>query len=360
MSGHLDAPFRPMPPAAAPDARAHALDRYLRLASRRALRVASLSGAPDARALVREALRDFVQAAGGQGESVWPVLFWGAVAQRLAGAERSRRTWRIGSRRAPAEFVAESDVAFLQLSQDDATARLDAALVALPSAQRLAFLLRVGEGLDVGATARALGLSDADVGTNLFRALRALRAGLRVAPAAQDDGRWILRCRALLDAAANEGHDAVAAVDAAPPVPAPARVTSPMPTPTPVAAAASVSPSPELRAKHPRAHDALAAPSRGRVEPASASRRRPRIGLWLGSLAVVAGLALIAWRLLPLPGTVSVAFPPPPAPTVQLAPSEDTPLAAPDFDLLADGDDEALLDDLAFHAWLDAVGAHED
>ena len=129
-----------------------------------------------------------------------------------------------------------------------------------------------------------------------------------------DPGAWILRSRALLDASVRD-------VDGA------------------------------TRSRLQRARNAA-------LQPAQAPDASPRTWAWAGTAAVIAGVALMLARLLPLhePAAVSAPVagtPPVAAPAPRLAPAEDTPLAAPDFDLLLDADDTALLDELEFYAWLD-------
>lgn len=304
------------PTTPAPSGDSDAPARFLREASRRALDMAilALPGRAEAQAAVAQTIRTFAQRHPGHPVSEWRVLFWSLLIARLDTHEHPH----IAAPRLPGSFERLPDTQALDL--------LHQALRALPHGQRQLFLLRVREDFDLGTLARITAHAESAVCTQLALALRNLRTMLQgdappcTSHETRNDGAWLLRCRALLDTAAHP---------------------------------------PEHTPPRPR-DKATAVPTSPVRQPRAAARSR-RWLIGLGVLAIGAGAAV---ALLPLLSPSDIPAEPPPAvvaaptplPPPRIAPSEDTPLAAPDFDLLLDAEDEALLDALEFHAWLAEEG----
>jgi RNA polymerase sigma-70 factor (ECF subfamily) len=179
--------------AARAEHREAALDAFLRSVERRALRHVELSGQSreDALDILQEAMLAFVRRYRDKPEPEWPLLFWRVLGSKLVDAQRRRSVlgrWFGWLGLGHDEDTGEDPLARVadpaepgpdgRLGDREATAALDAALQALPLRQRQAFLLRVWEGLDVAATATAMGVSEGSVKTHLFRALQSLRGRL--------------------------------------------------------------------------------------------------------------------------------------------------------------------------------------
>jgi RNA polymerase sigma factor (sigma-70 family) len=140
----------------------------------------------------REDARDAVQDAmlrlldyRGRPPDEWTALFWRILRSRMVDIQRRRlvrlRWLREDDGELPAwdEVGAEPGPGPARTEQArQAYQRLSAALGALPRRQREAFVLRVLEGLDVAATASAMGCSAGAVKTHLFRAREALQRHL--------------------------------------------------------------------------------------------------------------------------------------------------------------------------------------
>lgn len=167
------------------------LDRFLKSIERRALAMAELSTSDreEALDLVQDAMTNFVSRYGLHAESEWPPLFHRVLQNAMVDWGRRRTVrqgwlrswpWVGGTRdslrqdndpalacRAPGP---ERTLGATQFGSD-----LQHALRTLPLRQRQVFLLRVWEGLDVAATAQALGIGAGSVKTHLSRALAQLR-----------------------------------------------------------------------------------------------------------------------------------------------------------------------------------------
>jgi RNA polymerase sigma-70 factor (ECF subfamily) len=169
------------------------LDAFFRGVERRALRMAQLAvnDLDDAMELVQDSMLGFVRSYASKPESDWPPLFWRVLDSRIQDHHRRqsvRRRWRVffkfDNEHADdfdplTEFADPATAGPLDRMHGSEAARaIDAALKALPDRQRQAFLLRVWEGLDVAATAGAMGCSEGSVKTHLFRAMDALKRRL--------------------------------------------------------------------------------------------------------------------------------------------------------------------------------------
>jgi RNA polymerase sigma-70 factor (ECF subfamily) len=165
------------------------LDAFLAGVERRAFRVAELAlgSREDALDAVQDAMVRLVRYRA-RPAAEWSPLFWRIL--RAGLADRHRRN--AVRRRVLAVFgrdEAHDDDPIARLPDpdadparalDDGTAwrALGRALRALPRRQRECFLLRELQGLDVAATAAAMGCSAGSVKTHLSRALAALRVHL--------------------------------------------------------------------------------------------------------------------------------------------------------------------------------------
>jgi RNA polymerase sigma-70 factor (ECF subfamily) len=167
------------------------LDAFLKRVERRALRMAELATAnrEEALDLVQDAMCGFVRHYADKPPTEWAPLFYRVLDNRLNDWHRRRRvrsrwlfSWSRTTDDDSDEVVETPDPndpgPLARLAGHEAATALEAALARLPLRQRQVFLLRVWEGLDVAATAHALGVSEGSVKTHLSRALAALRRAL--------------------------------------------------------------------------------------------------------------------------------------------------------------------------------------
>lgn len=298
--------------SAAQPGSALAFDRFLRTVERPAIRIAELGEELHPRAVehVARAMADLGAGWAVLPESQWPVEFWRRLQRRL---DRSRGN---APARAFERLAAHEDEPAPDddpLAGEDAAWHLESALRALSTPQRLSFLLRVWEGMELASVAQALDMTPDVARTELFHALQRLHA--RLAPGATDR-RWVLRCRGLLDEWAGQ-------------IESPSLAPLAMVRRTVLQAA-------------PPAAEYVPAPPRDWV-------RRLGLAALLTGAAVLGWRGWQAWRTQPAVMTASVAELPaaaPPAPLVELA-----PVAAPDYELLADEEQYEVLRDLDFYAW---------
>jgi RNA polymerase sigma-70 factor (ECF subfamily) len=173
--------------------RSRALNQFLAGVELKAFRIAqtALRHEDDALDAVQDAMLQLSRAYADRPPQEWKPLFYRILENRIRDMQR-RRTVR-GRVIAWLPFRGDEDEEepdpiaqapspepqpVRRLEIDEAVGALEKALGALPRRQQQAFLLRTLEGLDVAATAAAMGCSEGSVKTHYFRAVQALRAQL--------------------------------------------------------------------------------------------------------------------------------------------------------------------------------------
>jgi RNA polymerase sigma-70 factor (ECF subfamily) len=173
--------------------RSRALNQFLAGVELKAFKIAqtALRHEDDALDAVQDAMLQLARAYAGRPAQEWKPLFYRILENRIRDMQR-RRTVR-GRVIAWLPFRGEDDEdepdpisqapspepqPVKRLELDEAVGALEKALAELPRRQQQAFLLRALEGLDVAATAAAMGCSQGSVKTHYFRAVQALRAQL--------------------------------------------------------------------------------------------------------------------------------------------------------------------------------------
>ncbi len=167
---------------------------FLEGVERRALYVARLGvrEGDEALDIVQDAMLNFVRAYAQRPADEWAPLFHRVLESRVRDHQRRRsvrQRFRVWLSKPPGEeedagdplarIADQQEAGPLQRAADrDTRSALAKALGELPGRQREAFTLRVWEGLDVAATALAMGCSEGSVKTHLARALAALRRKL--------------------------------------------------------------------------------------------------------------------------------------------------------------------------------------
>ncbi|MEO7385807.1 MAG: RNA polymerase sigma factor [Gammaproteobacteria bacterium] len=166
-----------------------AMERFLAEVQRRALRIAVLSvgDRDDALDIVQDAMFKLVRSYGSRPSDEWRPLFYRILSNRITDQQRRRSVrQRVIAWFAPGADDDDADpLAQLPdpgpvlpeeiLGRANAMAAVETALGNLPPRQRQAFLLRNLEGLDVAATATAMGCSAGSVKTHYSRAVHSLR-----------------------------------------------------------------------------------------------------------------------------------------------------------------------------------------
>ena len=173
--------------------RSRELNQFLGSVELKAFKIAQagLRNEDDALDAVQDAMLQLARAYAERPAQEWKPLFYRILENRIRDMQR-RRTVRgrviawlpyrgdededepdpIGQAPSPEPQPVK------RLELDEAMGALEKALQGLPRRQQQAFLLRTLEGMDVAATAAAMGCSEGSVKTHYFRAVQSLRAQL--------------------------------------------------------------------------------------------------------------------------------------------------------------------------------------
>jgi RNA polymerase sigma-70 factor (ECF subfamily) len=181
-----------LPESTSTDTRA--LDQFLASVERKAFRIAqiALRHEDDALDAVQDAMLRLVRSYARRPREEWPPLFYRILENCIRDLQRRRAVRARVMAWMPWSAQEEADAAPDPLEQlpdpgpgpavvvqtGETLQALEAQLAALPARQRQAFLLRSFEGLDVAATAKAMGCSAGSVKTHYFRAVQTLRSAL--------------------------------------------------------------------------------------------------------------------------------------------------------------------------------------
>ena len=173
--------------------RSRALNQFLAGVELKAFKIAqtALRHEDDALDAVQDAMLQLARAYAHRPEQEWKPLFYRILENRIRDMQRRRTVrgrviawlpFRGDENDEEPDPIAQAPSPEPQpvkrLELDEAVGALEKALGALPRRQQQAFLLRTLEGLDVAATAAAMGCSEGSVKTHYFRAVQSLRAQL--------------------------------------------------------------------------------------------------------------------------------------------------------------------------------------
>jgi RNA polymerase sigma-70 factor (ECF subfamily) len=170
------------------------LERFLAGVEHRAFKIAqiALRNVDDALDVVQDAMLQLARCYAARPSEEWRPLFYRILKNRIRDFQRRRMVrnrvmaWLPGVRDEeepaapdPVESAASTDPTPAERLQINETMQaLEAAVGVLPRRQQQAFLLRNFEGLDVAATAAAMGCTEGSVKTHYFRAVQTLKSRL--------------------------------------------------------------------------------------------------------------------------------------------------------------------------------------